>query len=147
MVQDDSIPRNGLIRGPVIVLRQDSVFWVGPLRLGPEIVNAQMARTWLAGQFGDSIRWVFATASPSPSDPAPETTVAPRILNSAEIAAAVSQHYPLGLRAQGLSGTVGVQFLVGPTGAVQQTRIGQISAFQELDEAALRVADTYRFSF
>ena len=100
----------------------------------------------LAAQFGDSLRWAIGTVSPRPSWPGPETTVAPRILNPAEIAAAIAQHYPLGLRVQGRGGTVGVQFLVGQTGAVQQTRVGQISAYPELDEAALRVADAYRFS-
>ena len=75
-----------------------------------------------------------------------ELTQLPRVLNADAVAEAVAQHYPSRLRDQGLGGTVGVHFEVDANGAVQRTRIGQVSAYPELDEAALRVAAVYQFS-
>jgi TonB family protein len=75
-----------------------------------------------------------------------ELSVLPRILNPDDIVGAIADAYPLRLRDGGLGATVGMHFLVGATGVVQQTRIGQISAYRDLDEAALRVAEVYQFS-
>jgi TonB family protein len=104
---------------------------------------------WLAGSYqmpvvialvGDEVVQVSSDGQPR------ELTRPPSILNPDEILRAIAEAYPLRLREQGLGGTVGMHFLVGATGAVQQTRIGQISAHRDLDEAALRVAEVYQFS-
>jgi TonB family protein len=75
-----------------------------------------------------------------------QLTRIPRILNAGEILRAIGEAYPPRLRERGLGGTVGVQFLVEPAGVVVERRVGQISAYRDLDEAALAVARVYRFS-
>lgn len=73
-------------------------------------------------------------------------TVAPSILNREEVIQAMRQEYPPLLRDAGIGGTVRVYFLIGEDGAVRQVRIDKGSGHQALDEAAMRVADVYRFS-
>jgi TonB family protein len=81
-----------------------------------------------------------------PSDPPPTVTVPPRILNPDEIVAAIRAAYPRDLLDRGRGGTVGMQFLVGSEGEVQGYKVGQISAYTALDQAARQVASVYRFS-
>lgn len=73
-------------------------------------------------------------------------TVAPTILNRAEVVRAMTREYPPLLRDAGIGGTVQVWFFIDENGVVQDTRINQSSGHQALDEAALAVADVYRFS-
>ena len=73
-------------------------------------------------------------------------TVAPDILNRDEILKAMVQSYPSLLREAGIGGTVRVYFFIDEVGEVLQTRIDQSSGHQMLDEAALAVANMYRFS-
>jgi len=73
-------------------------------------------------------------------------TVAPSILNRSEVVRAMEREYPPLLRDAGIGGTVRVYFFIDENGVVQDTRIDQSSGHQALDEAALKVADIYRFS-
>jgi protein TonB len=73
-------------------------------------------------------------------------TVAPSILNRDEVARAMVREYPALLRDAGIGGTVRVYFFIDENGQVQDTRIDQSSGHVALDEAALAVADVYRFS-
>jgi TonB family protein len=72
-------------------------------------------------------------------------TVAPRILNRAEFAAALQANYPPQLEAA-IGGVVEMWFHIDETGVVQQARLGKRSSFAALDEAALLVARQIRFS-
>jgi protein TonB len=73
-------------------------------------------------------------------------TVAPRILNGEEIAGVMRLEYPPLLRDAGIGGEVVVWFYIDERGQLQGTRLFQSSGHEELDEAALRVADRIRFS-
>lgn len=73
-------------------------------------------------------------------------TVAPSILNRDEVVRAMEREYPPLLRDAGIGGTVKVYFFIDENGKVQDTRIDQSSGHQALDDAALKVADTYKFS-
>jgi protein TonB len=73
-------------------------------------------------------------------------TVAPSILNRDEVVRAMVREYPALLRDAGIGGTVRVYFFIDENGQVQDTRIDQSSGHVALDEAALAVADVYRFS-
>jgi periplasmic protein TonB len=73
-------------------------------------------------------------------------TVAPDIVNRDEIIEALRQAYPPLLKEAGIGGEVRVYFYIDKTGSVQTTRIDSSSGHQALDDAALAVADLYRFS-
>jgi TonB family protein len=70
----------------------------------------------------------------------------PRIVNLSEIELAIRDAYPTGLRDAGIGGTVAIHFLVTESGEVERIRLGQISAYAAINEAALAVAEVYRFS-
>jgi len=73
-------------------------------------------------------------------------TVAPSILNRGEVVRAMEREYPPILRDAGIGGKVGVYFFIDENGAVQNFRVETSSGHQALDDAALAVADVYRFS-
>jgi protein TonB len=73
-------------------------------------------------------------------------TVAPSILNRQEVVRAMEREYPPLLRDAGIGGTVRVFFFIDEAGTVQDYRIDSSSGHQALDDAALAVADVYRFS-
>ena len=73
-------------------------------------------------------------------------TVAPSILNRDEVVRAMEREYPPLLRDAGIGGTVKVYFFIDETGKVRDTRIDQSSGHDALDQAALKVADVYKFS-
>lgn len=73
-------------------------------------------------------------------------TVAPRILNIEEVQRAMVRTYPSVLRDSGIGGTVVIHFHIDEDGRVMETRIGERSEYDSLDDAALSVADVYRFS-
>lgn len=73
-------------------------------------------------------------------------TVAPAILNVDEVVRAMQREYPPLLRDAGIGGTVSVLFFIDENGTVHDRRLDESSGHQALDEAALRVADIYRFS-
>jgi protein TonB len=73
-------------------------------------------------------------------------TVAPRILNVAEVQRAMVREYPALLRDAGIGGTVSVYFFIDENGQVGDRRIDRSSGHQALDDVALAVAQVYRFS-
>lgn len=73
-------------------------------------------------------------------------TVAPQIQNRPEVQEAVVEAYPSDLREAGIGGTTTVWFLIGSDGGVVNHFINRSSGVEALDDAAMRVADVYRFS-
>ena len=59
---------------------------------------------------------------------------------------ALEREYPPILRDAGIGGTVQVHFFIDEEGMVQRTLVAQTSGHASLDEAALRVANVFRFS-
>ena len=58
----------------------------------------------------------------------------------------MQRNYPALLRDAGIGGTVRVYFFIDETGEVLRRLVDNSSGHPALDEAALRVADVYRFS-
>ncbi|NNM31451.1 MAG: TonB family protein [Gemmatimonadetes bacterium] len=73
-------------------------------------------------------------------------TVAPDITNRSEVQRALEREYPPLLRDAGIGGTVKVWFFINEDGQVQQTQVNTSSGHSALDEAALRVANVFRFT-
>ena len=73
-------------------------------------------------------------------------TVRPEIRNRSEVQAALMREYPPILRDSGIGGTVVVWFFITEDGIVQDKRVSQTSGQAQFDEAALRVADVFRFT-
>jgi protein TonB len=73
-------------------------------------------------------------------------TVAPDIQNRNEVVRAMEREYPPLLRDAGIGGTVRVYFFIDEEGQVQDRRIDVTSGHQALDDAAMAVAEVYRFS-
>ena len=73
-------------------------------------------------------------------------TVAPSIQNRSEVVRAMEREYPPLLRDAGIGGTVRVYFFIDEEGKVGDYRVDQSSGHQALDDAALAVADVYRFT-
>lgn len=73
-------------------------------------------------------------------------TVAPSILNRADVVRSMAAEYPPLLREAGIGGTASLYFFIDAEGQVQDVRVDRSSGHEALDEAALRVARVYRFS-
>ena len=73
-------------------------------------------------------------------------TVVPEILNRAEIVRALTRMYPSILRYNGIGGTVEVWFFISTEGRVLSSRVSVPSPHEQLNEAALEVANVFRFS-
>jgi len=73
-------------------------------------------------------------------------TVAPSIVNRDEVIQAMQAEYPPLLREAGIGGTVRIYFFIGEDGAVQKRILDRSSGHPALDEAAMRVAQIYRFT-
>ena len=73
-------------------------------------------------------------------------TVRPEIRNRAEIQQALMTEYPAMLRNTGIGGTVEVWFFISKEGRVLDRRVFESSGYVQLDEAALKVADVFRFT-
>jgi protein TonB len=72
-------------------------------------------------------------------------TVRPQILNVPEVQREMQRQYPTILRDAGIGGTVQVDFFIDTNGRVGNAFVNTSSGHQQLDDAALRVAETYRF--
>ncbi len=72
--------------------------------------------------------------------------VAPEITNRAEVQEALVREYPAVLRDMGVGGTVFLHFYIDAAGSLANLLVAQSSGFSQLDEAALRVAQVFRFS-
>ncbi len=88
-------------------------------------------------------------ASPAPP-PAEGTftpyTVAPSILNAAEVAAAIRAEYPPELRSARIGGTVTLFVFVGTDGIPREVRLRESSGHRGLDDAAAMLSPALRFS-
>ncbi len=73
-------------------------------------------------------------------------TLRPEIKNRREVEAALRRLYPPILRNAGIGGTVVVWFFITEDGIVQGKRVSQSSGHLPFDEAALKVADVFRFT-
>ncbi len=73
-------------------------------------------------------------------------TVHPEIKNRREVQLALMREYPTFLRDAGIGGEVVVWFFISEEGLVLDRRVSQSSGHIQLDQAALEVADVFRFS-
>ncbi|MEX0935902.1 MAG: energy transducer TonB [Gemmatimonadota bacterium] len=73
-------------------------------------------------------------------------TVAPDVRNRNEVARALEREYPSILRDNGIGGTVMMHFFIDANGALENVLVAESSGHQQLDEAALRVAEVFQFS-
>ncbi len=73
-------------------------------------------------------------------------TVRTDLTNEREVQRALEREYPPILRDAGIGGTVNVHFFIDEEGMVQRTLVAQTSGHASLDEAALRVANVFRFT-
>jgi protein TonB len=73
-------------------------------------------------------------------------TVRPEILNRGEVLQALMRLYPAALRDAGIGGTVEVWFFISEDGTVIDSRVSEPSTHPELNEAALEVANVFKFS-
>ncbi len=73
-------------------------------------------------------------------------TVRPEIRNRSEVQAALMREYPPFLRNTGVGGQVIVWFFISEDGTVLDRRVSVSSGHVPLDEAALKVADVFRFT-
>jgi protein TonB len=73
-------------------------------------------------------------------------TVRPEIRNRNAVMTAMERAYPPILRDAGIGGQVVVWFFISEEGQVLDKRVSQSSGHTQLDNAALEVADVYRFT-
>jgi len=73
-------------------------------------------------------------------------TVRPEIRNRSEVQRALMRLYPPILRDAGIGGTVVIWFFISEEGRVLDRRVSESSGRVQLDEAALQVADVFRFT-
>lgn len=73
-------------------------------------------------------------------------TVAPDLKNRGEVQSALEKYYPPLLKDAGIGGTVLVWFFINDSGHVVKTLIKTSSGHQELDHAAIKVANIMVFS-
>jgi TonB family protein len=89
-------------------------------------------------------------APPSPDPGTTPTftpyTVAPELLNRAEVVEALRSEYPPLLREAGIGGAVNMWFFIDEAGTVKVVRVQESSGHQPLDQAAVRVGRVMRFS-
>ena len=73
-------------------------------------------------------------------------TIRPEIRNRTEVQGALMREYPVTLRDSGIGGTVVLWLYLSDEGVVLDRRLSRSSGQAQLDEAALRVATTLRFT-
>lgn len=73
-------------------------------------------------------------------------TTPPQATNVAEVRRALEEAYPPLLRDAGIGGVVEVWLFIDTEGRVQDARVAEGSGHPRLDQAALDVAPTYRFT-
>jgi len=70
----------------------------------------------------------------------------PKVLNRTEVGAALEREYPASLRDAGIGGTILLHFTISETGEVTSWLLAESSGHTGLDEAAMRVAEAFRFA-
>ncbi len=71
--------------------------------------------------------------------------VAPSIANRSEVRRALGIEYPPVLREAGLGGTTLVHMFINAAGMLDSALVAQTSGYEQLDQAALRVAYAFEF--
>ena len=128
----------------------------------PEAISRPATPVMATAEIEDDIMIVPTTVAeksiedlPPPTDEAPDIsaapvftpmTVRPEIRNRGEIQRVLMTQYPAMLRNAGIGGTVEVWFFISEEGRVLDRRVFRSSGYVQLDEAALRVADVFRFT-
>jgi protein TonB len=72
--------------------------------------------------------------------------VAPEITNRRVVQTALVREYPAVLRDAGVGGTVLMHFFIDATGSLENVLVADGSGFEQLDAAAMRVAEVFEFS-
>lgn len=101
-----------------------------------------------AAEAGQEEQAPLPDVKPDPADGPTFTpfTQAPSILNRNEVIEALRREYPPLLREAGIGGSTVVFFFIDEEGVVHDARIARSSGHDALDQAALSVAQVYRFS-
>jgi periplasmic protein TonB len=73
-------------------------------------------------------------------------TVRPELRNRSQVQTALERHYPAMLRDAGIGGTIDVWFFIDEAGRVQRHQIKKSSGHDQLDQAAIRVAQIMEFT-
>jgi TonB family protein len=134
-----SRPRTFLLVGGGILLVAGACLLPGPDRTDS-----------LMGPGDDAARGSSASmeAAPDPSEGPTFTpfTVAPEVINRAEVGRALEAEYPQLLRDAGVGGTTLLHFFIDAEGVVGDVRVAEESGHPALDAAALRAASAFRFT-
>jgi TonB family protein len=72
--------------------------------------------------------------------------VAPRLTNRQDVGFAIQRAYPPQLKSAGIGGKATVWFFIDAQGRVAKTKLKTASGYEALDEAALSVAETMKFT-
>ena len=72
--------------------------------------------------------------------------VAPEITNRTQVQQALAREYPAVLRDAGVGGTVLMHFFIDNRGSLENVLVAEGSGFDQLDAAAMRVAEVFEFS-
>jgi protein TonB len=72
--------------------------------------------------------------------------VAPEVRNVEAVRSALTREYPAVLRDAGIGGTVIMWFFINDQGVVENVQVNTSSGFEQLDAAALAVADVFEFT-
>lgn len=134
----------------------------GEMEFAPALNRDEPVAVWIAMPiaFGRPVEHDDVTVTPRDGPPSPPVdraelereptftpyTVAPDLVNRAEVGQALQENYPAELRDAGIGGTARVWFFIDETGAVADTRIQESSGHEAIDWAALRVARTMEFT-
>lgn len=73
-------------------------------------------------------------------------TVKPTLRNSSEVSRALQRNYPPLLRDAGIGGTTTMWFFIDEDGRVVRTQVNNSSGYDQLDQAAQKVAEIMQFS-
>jgi protein TonB len=103
----------------------------------------------LAGGVADGLRVPREDSIAKPDRDTPSFTphtVRPEVTNRSEVQRALVSEYPAMLRDAQIGGTVLVWLFVDTDGRVENSKVQQTSGYPMLDAAALKVANTMRFT-
>jgi protein TonB len=73
-------------------------------------------------------------------------TIRPRLTNQPEVERALVREYPPILRDAGIGGTVEVWLYINTEGAVENAKVNKGSGYSQMDDAALKVGQTMKFT-
>lgn len=115
------------------------------LDFGPAVSAADFSglgdRSGIAASVSDSV----PTVDPTTPTFTPYE-VAPEVRNVDQVRQALTREYPAVLRDAGIGGTVVMWFFINDQGVVENVQVNQSSGFDQLDAAALAVADVFEFT-